>query len=163
METRNIDGWEYQVEPLGFKEGRRCLVRLIKLLGPTLANTLQNLEGGLDLEKIKDVGEVKVKVIGTIVQELTDGIDDETLDYFCRVFGEVTLASGEKGQKAGIKLTAENQELHFKAAYDRFFKWLWFCLEVNYSGFTGGLTSIAAKFQRNQGTATGSMSTSPQA
>jgi len=121
-------------------------VRVIKFVGPTLANTLKNIDGGLDLQKIKNVEDLKVTVIGNIVEEISEAISEEALDYFCDVFGATTLVSAKQHDSKNLVLCdTSHQELHFMGAYDRFLKWLWFCLQVNFSGFTKGLSDLATK------------------
>lgn len=154
-QTRLIDGFEYEVTQLGFTEGRRALVRLIRAIGPTLGKALQNVDNKLDFSKIKNLEDVKVSVAGQIVEELSTCLTDEHLDYFCKVFGDNTLVSVSPANRANkVPLDMQWQERHFQGNYTSFFKWLWFCLEVNFAGFTDGLGALS----RNGSPAEGSPS-----
>lgn len=150
-QRKTIDGYVYEVTQLGFREGRHTLTRLIHFLGPTLAKTLKGVDGGLKVSEIKNLSNIKLAVVSALIEELSHSINDDDLDHFCQIFGDTTLVSVDLKHKDNlVPLDLEHQEIHFKGEYGRFFKWLWFCLEVNYAGFTSGLTDLAARVQSRQ-------------
>lgn len=129
-ESRAIGNSVFHVRQLGTRVGRATLTRLLKTLGPAMGAFLE----GRDLAKIE--GEPSGSAMAKVLAELSGSLSDEDLDYFCRTFGEATLVETEAGRQ--VPLTLETQELLFAGKYDELFKWLLFCLEVNYSSFLAG-------------------------
>ncbi len=137
-EERLIGRYVYRVSQLGFTAGRQMLVRLTKALGPVLARMLEG--ASLATGKLSVSGMSTASVAGALY-ELAERLTEADLEYACAVFGmqTVVVIDGRTPQ-----LDKAFQELHFAGAYDEMIKWLGFCLEVNYSGFTSALGGLSA-------------------
>ena len=120
-ETRTIDGVQFRVTQLGFSASRKALLRLSKSIGPALAEVLEAAESTKDVALAPALG------------RLVESVNEEDLDFFSQVFGESTSYS-EDGERWPL-LRKENQEILFTGRMLTFFKWLGFCIEVNYADF----------------------------
>jgi hypothetical protein len=118
---REIEGHTYHLHQLGAKQGRQMLVRLTKVLGPSLGRLAE-----LDQERLSE------GVAGAIY-ELSDHLTEADLDWVCETFGKRTDLELEGGKT--ILLDLEAQELHFAGRYGAMVRWLGACLEVNFRDF----------------------------
>ena len=118
-ESKEIEGSVYHVRVLGATEGRKLLVRLMRVLGPALGEFLVNRKG----EALADSD--VLPAIAILGQRLTE----EDLEYVVAKFAETTEV-----EKEGKKIVLSKiQELHFAGNYLAMFKWLWFCLQTNFT------------------------------
>lgn len=122
-EQRTIDGIAFEVTPLGYKKARQVFVRLTKTIGPALAMGAE----GADVD------------MAAVLGVLTDRVSDADLEYFGEVFGSTTKYSTD-GERWPF-LRAADQETLFAGQLMLFFRWLAFCLEVNFSDFLDFLKS----------------------
>jgi len=116
-EVRNINGLDYKVVQLGAKQGRKVLIRLMKVGGAGLAG----LTGEQGLAGV-------VAGLAAAVQNLSE----EDFEYFCDTLSpvtEVTLADGKRPQLNNAF------DDHFAGDYGTMALWLAFALEVNFSSF----------------------------
>lgn len=118
-ETKEIEGSVYHVRVLGATEGRKMLVRLMRVLGPALGEFLVNRKG----ETLSDSD--VLPAIAILGQRLTE----EDLEYVVAKFAEATEIEKE-GRRV---ILSKIQELHFAGNYVAMFKWIWFCLQTNFS------------------------------
>lgn len=119
--TKTIDGIDFTHTQLGAKEGRKVLVMITKSVGPGLGKLLG------------ETNAVSVTAaIGDAVKDLADSLTVSDLEMLCETMGRSTemLWDGKF-----IQLTTDHQDIVFAGKYGTMFKWLWFCLEVNYSSF----------------------------
>ena len=132
-EKKTIDGDTYTIHQLGAGEGRKMLVRLTKVLGPSLGR-LAEVQG----EKDPNLSEA----IATAIYELSSHLTEADLDWACEVFGKRTELELEGGKIQVLDL--ELQELHFAGRFGSMLKWLGACLEVNFRDFFA-MSASAAK------------------
>ncbi len=127
-QQKTIEEITFKVIPLGFKQSRKAFVRLAKAAGPALgkADSIASLKAGKD--------------IGAVLEGLVDSVSDNDLEWFASVFGKTTRYSTD-GEKWPF-MTEANQETMFSGRLILFFRWLRFCLEVNYSDFLELLRSV---------------------
>ncbi len=111
--TKTIDDFEFEVTQVKAKEGRRVFVRLAKIAGP-----------GLGVLADDDIGKA--------LDEVLKKIDDQTFDYLCDLFGKYSHVTVDGVKK---QLTPGFQDTFFAAKYGLLFKWIAFCLEVNFRDF----------------------------
>jgi hypothetical protein len=133
--TREIGGYSYSVSQLGAGEGRRILIKLTKMLGPSLGHLLAIADGKLD------------QSIAGALYELSSNVSDGDFTDLCRTFGERTEVEIDGKPH---KLDLQMQELHFAGAYGDLLKWLGFCLELNYKDFFAALREINPKSESPQ-------------
>lgn len=137
LETREktIGNHTYYVRQLGATKGRQALVRLVKTLGPVLGAAL----GGMSLEQMSkskepiNVMDMDADTIAPLLESLATHINESDLEWFCDTFGECTQVKTPEGGQ--VPLNKEKQELHFAGRYGEMFRWLGFCLEVNFKDF----------------------------
>lgn len=129
----DIDGVSFKVEPLALKESRATFVRLVHMIGPAFAQMGKAVIGSKDVLDIDS--EVALAAIGTLMTDMRE----EDLDHCCRVFGAKTKMRAENGTYVPLSDTI------FAGRLTLMFKWLAFCIEVNYSDFLGVLKDMKAR------------------
>jgi len=128
-QVREIDGYKFEVMPLGFKAARSAFVRLTKALGPALARAAN---AAPDLESLR-TSAAQMDLVSA-VSELADRVSDDELEWFADTFGKTTRFS-RTGEQWPY-LTADNREALFSGgSLLLFFRWLAFALEVNFADF----------------------------
>jgi hypothetical protein len=132
-ETRTIGGDEYEVTQLPSGRGRKLLLRLLRIVGPAIAELVKD---GTSSVKLSDVS---ADGLAAALQELAARLTEDDFEYAVR-----ELTSGTKVRIAGgpaVKLETVS-ELHFAGNYGAMLSWLGFALEVNFRSFFGGLGSL---------------------
>lgn len=114
-----IAGDSYKIQKLGAKTGRKVALRVGRILGKAAGSA---------------VGD-DVSVAG-VLAEAIGAIDDETLDYFCDVFGPATKLIREDGKEP--LLTDVVFDNHFSGRYAAMLEWLVVCLVENAGDFFDG-------------------------
>lgn len=123
-----IDGLKYKVTPLGAGRGARLLVKIAKAVGPALGKQLSAGKLTLDSD------------IGPGLTELCERLDPDMLDELCKEFADTTTVETSPGKWPQLK---DSFDLHFSANYLAMFKWLAFCLRVNYGPLAGLVQTVA--------------------
>ncbi len=123
-QQRDIDGTTYEVTPLPTSIGLKALVRLLHIMSPVLAAAAKD---GSNQDKV-----------GGMLAALPTALSEGDLEYFTSIFG---AQSKYQDGPNWIPLLKQNQELHFAGKYGELFRWLVFCVEVNYKNFFVGITS----------------------
>jgi hypothetical protein len=151
-QSRVIGNHTYKVRQLGASEGRKMLVRLVKVLGPVLAALLRATKGQkLPPAKVEETPE-------PTAPEATEAPAEAPLEVFCSRLSEVDLdyLVSTLGPCTEVilpdgrvqALTLDVQEMHFAGSYGEMFKWLGFALEVNYSDFFGKSSAVVEALTR---------------
>jgi hypothetical protein len=70
------------------------------------------------------------------VANLANTISEEDYDWLCGVFADQTFVSLPNGKEPQL---SQVFDMHFAGNYMAMIQWLWFSLEVNYSGFLDAL------------------------
>ncbi len=135
-EKKSIDGITFEVTQLGFKKGRQLFVRLLKLVGPSLAHVADSAKS------IKEIPLVPM------IKAAVERLEDEDFDWIADVLGETTRFS-ENGTQWPF-LNAANREDLFAGRLTLFGRWVWFALEVNYADFFAALKSPRESDQKGQ-------------
>jgi len=120
--TKSIGGKNYEVYELGAKKGRQVLTRLLRHLGPAVG-AMGDTKGDAEAKTLAGLG------------KLVESLTEADVDYFCDTFAAVTSVEME----GRMPLLSDVFDLHFKADYLNMFKWLAFCLQVNFGSFLAGL------------------------
>lgn len=143
---RTIGKVSYKVTQLPAPAGRRLLVLLYKVLGPTLGAALRGLPEGPS-EKFS-LGQLETSAIGEALTTLATVLSADDLDHVCEVFAETTLYSPEPGKWLPLK---DDSEFHWAGRYHHMFAWIAFALEVNYAAFLaeqGGLGEFVSAIRK---------------
>jgi hypothetical protein len=136
-QERTIGGTTYKVTQLGASTGLQLLVRLTKVLGPSIGELTKT--GGANILDAK--GDAVAGAIAKLAEHLTY----EDLAHTCDVLGEFTeILNGAKA----MKLTREARELHFAGNYGELMRWIVFALEVNFGSFFGA-SGLGAVLRRD--------------
>ena len=122
--SKDIDGVTYEVTPLQFSIGRQALTRLTKVLSHILPEILNDKED-------------ENRALANAFRKLPEAISDDDIEYFVKTFGPTS--SYRSGNGNMVPMVPQNLELHFAGNYTAFFKWIAFCVEVNFGGFFGEL------------------------
>lgn len=133
IKSKIIGGYRYDVTLLGGKEGRGMIVRIVRLMGPTLASFLQGT----------------LKAQGGFTESLTTGISDSLREIASRITeDEVADISDRLAHFTVVNISRELQpqldtifDEHFAGHYDAMLAWLAFALEANFSSFFDGTAS----------------------
>lgn len=141
-ETREIDGFMFEVTPLGFVAGRRLFVRLTKALGPGLVALAGGAASLASLDLV------------TVSRDLIASLDDAELEYMAETLGEVTRFWPADSPKAKPYLDKGNREVLFSGSILLFFRWLAFACEVQFSDFFAMLRRAFAAKQADPGAST---------
>jgi hypothetical protein len=137
---KRIDGDLYKVTMLSAKEGRKLLLELKTILGPTIAELLRGV-GGKD-GKGESLLDMDMSPIADAVAEFAHAVSPEKYQEVVTLFASrttVTIGAGTPDQREFILSQIDN---HFQGRFLTEFKWISYCLEVNYSDFLGGLESM---------------------
>lgn len=128
---RKIGGKQYRIRQLAAEPGRRMLVRLMKLLGPSAAAALRNLQegGSVSLQSLSTTG-----LADAIVELCSKITEDEFEDITKRFLQNTEVMNPATG--GYMEIEPFNA---FAGDYGSLFKLLSFHLEFNYSSFLGGL------------------------
>lgn len=122
---RRIGDSTYYVTQFGTLKALEVWTRLFNLLGAGIA-------------KLMAAGDDKERAMASLLQDLAGKISVDDLTYLVETFGEVTTVKTPK-TKGPRPLDQDFRETHFMGKLPELFKWLAFGIEVNYSGFLGGL------------------------
>lgn len=130
-----IGSYRFRLSQLPAGKGRRLLVRLTKVLGPTIAAAVAELpdegEGGAN------VLDMPVRSVSQAIFELCEKLTEADLDHVCEVMADRCEFS-EDGEH-WLKLSSKGQfDLVFAGAYLDMIKWIGWTLSVNYADFFGG-------------------------
>lgn len=132
---KQIGEHRYEVTQLAFGDGRRMLLRLAKVLGPSLR----------EIERAASAAGGSLDAADALpaIASLVDRLTDEDLDHAEEVFGKTTRVkvhgAGEWKPLSAVK------ELVWGGRYQDFLAWLGFAVEVNFAGFfAGAFASVRA-------------------
>lgn len=139
-EETTIGDTTYRVTQLGAKQGRRLLMRLLRLAGPSLTEAI-----GGDTS-LASLGDVDLSTLSGAVKRLCENALEDELEHLFDTFAPKTQIDKGEGKWAVLSHEAE---LHFAGKYREMFEWLWFCLQVNYKDFiVGSMARAAAMTQK---------------
>lgn len=135
---RVIDGLKFRVSQLECEKAEDLLADMFKLLGPTGAAFL----GQLELKQVAEgpagaLADTKLDSPGILaaMRELADRLDTQVYHRMCRELAQVTFV--QMGD-AWPKLSDVSAEI-FAGKLTRKWKWFAFALEVQFSDFLSGL------------------------
>lgn len=131
-ETRTISGDEYEVTQLPSGRGRKLLLRILRVVGPALAELVRGGDG----VKLSEVG---ADGLASAMQELAARLTEDDFEYAVRELAGATKVRIGGGDPTKLETIID---LHFAGEYGAMLQWLAFALEVNYRSFFDGLGSL---------------------
>lgn len=141
--TETIDGHTFRVLQLGFSDGQRGLLRLGKVIGPSLGKIGKALGGNVTKEKLlamlePDGAGVDAEALGDAFGLFLASISEEDLEWFNDAFGQHTFVR-QNGRGDPVPLNANVREVLFAGEFATHRKWFTLCLRHNFASFFGGL------------------------
>ncbi len=136
---KTIDGAEYSVTQFPARRGLGLKLRLIKLIGPALAEAAGALNPANGTNSLMD-SEIDPWIIGRAVSSLVEGLDNDT--------GELILDLLAMTRKNGRELSGEVFDLEFAGDYLTLYKVLGFVIQVNGFFGKGGIGTLTAAVQQ---------------
>ena len=124
----DIDGYRFEVTPLGFSEGSKLFTLLAKKLGPALGHLAAP-------GKNPDLA-------AALTSALKD-IDHKDLMETADTLGKTTRFLRDGGSEMPY-LNKDNREVLFAGRLVLFFKWIEFALEVNFADFFDAFKGLRA-------------------
>ncbi len=126
---RTIGDTTYYVTQMPSSRARKLLVRLFKIIGPTIGALTEGSTAG-------KISEIKVKVICDVLASVAANMGDDDLEFFVREiltggFVKYATASGQP------TMSLEVAEIHFVGKTHDLLRLIGFALEVNFGGFFG--------------------------
>jgi hypothetical protein len=131
---KTIDGAEYSVTQFPARRGLALKIKLVKLIGPALAEAA----GGLDLKEGVNLQEAEIDTgfMGKAVEKLVEGMDDST--------GDLILDLLSMTRKNGQELKEAVFDTEFAGDYLTLYKVLGFVIQVNGFFGKGGIGMLTA-------------------
>lgn len=130
QETRVIDGMTFIVDPMGAMQALKLKVDIIGALGSSLASLIN--DKGLDAE---------VDLTKTI-EELTSKLTPETFERLTKQLMErANVVIGDNPQMQPLS-NESNFNYAFQQSLIRFYKVIWFVIQVNYKDFLEKMGNI---------------------
>lgn len=136
VQTKVIDGCTYQVQMLPGGKGWKMGVRLVKMLGPTLAKAIGGVGG--DLQKLLN-SKLDSDFIAEVITMLSERLDETELDIIIQQLSACTVVDN--------KPLKDVFDLHFQGNPIGVVKWLAFAIQANFGPLSPGLPSAS----QNQG------------
>lgn len=149
-QEREIDGSVYWYQPLMATPARELLDQLIRKFGPAFAAAVEGLENAdlnLDQDTV-NVGEILGTVtesIGGSIREAVRGLEAPFHHKLVEQLGKQSQIKNTETQNQFVPLSKDIREVHFATNLLSEFKWIAFCLEVQYSDFFALLRTTAAR------------------
>ncbi len=162
---RVIDDKKYCITQLGWREGKTVLMRLFKILAPSVGSLVKGLNNVPGKDSLLDAN-ISFDNVSDALNSLSSYLNDEDMTYFIETFAKKTMVTMPGG--AIIKLGNQFQvdegsmEAVFGGDYQALMRWLMFAIEVNYANFftgAGGLNAFAQAMQKVAGSQSQNTST----
>lgn len=160
-QEKEIDGIKFKYQPLMAEKAREMFDKLAGRFGPAIAAAVEKLEDakGLDLEKdLSNSLGLLTGSAGGLLREVCANLDPKFHKELVHTLGEQTHIMGEKGF---IPFAHEQREIMFGTKLLTEFKWLGFCLSVQYADFLEPLRNISLRAVVLRAQANASLSGSP--
>lgn len=126
-QTKVISGVTYGVYMLPPRIANRMLIRIVKIVGPSLGVLLEEVDEEEGLKGLMNSTKVDGAFIGKVARELCARLDEKTLEGIMDTFAEVSEVDGASMPKVF--------DAHFRGKVGEMYVWFIFALEVNYSSF----------------------------
>jgi hypothetical protein len=144
VQEREIDGKIFRFNPLMADKARRMLVGLVNRFGGSFAAGIEGMsdadfqEGDLEKDIALLLGKF-TKSLGGIVRQISGNLDPEYYENITDTFGERSeMKIVDENQKTSwVKLSKDVRKMEFATSLLTEFKWVTFCLEVQYADFFG--------------------------
>lgn len=126
VKSKTIGDCTYRVRQLPAIQGRKVLVRLMKMFGPALESIGKNTD------------------VGSMLASALENLDEEVFDSLCDTFAKHTEFELANGNYVGLGEPGMFDQ-HFTGKYGPMIQWLAFCVQVNFADFLGVLSGAVKK------------------
>jgi hypothetical protein len=130
----SIGSTRYQLTALPAAVGRKTLVRLLKIVGPSVAALFR----GRGQVEAKEAATVSGDAIANAIQELSERMTEDDLEYLVGTFTRSTEVMAENGF---IPLEKAGTFGLFARDYGSMLQWILASIDWNYSSFLAVLKS----------------------
>ncbi len=135
QKTKEIAGHAWVVTQFPARPANKYKARLVKMIGPAVAELLPAL-GGLGKDKGDDDldGEAMLAIAPAVMSRIAQHVDEDVL---VDTMVELMALSTRDGQQ----VTPELFDIEFAGNDNELYQALWFIIQVNYPDFTGWVES----------------------
>jgi hypothetical protein len=132
-EIVQIDGVEFEVQPLGAIQGRRLFTKIVRSLGPALTEVAKLA----DPKAKKDAAALGLSVLGGLLERL----DPALVDELCEAFAAHCTVRYPDGAKPKLPRVFDD---YFAGRYNHLTRWLIECLRLNFADFLSDGSLLAS-------------------
>lgn len=130
-QTKTIDGHNYQVQMLPGTKSWKMMLRLAKMIGPSLGKVIDGAGG--DLNKLMASG-ISSSFISEAIAMLTSRLDEGEVELIVQQLSECTLVDNKPLKPVF--------DLHFQGDPIGVVKWLAFSIQANFGPFSSVLANV---------------------
>ena len=145
VKEKTIDGHDFKYHPLMATPARELLDKLIRMFGPSIAAAVEGLDSA-EIDVNMNVTSILGSAMGSVggsVRELSEALQPAFHHKLVEDLGSHTQWRNEEGNYVPLK--KELREVLFATNLLTEFKWLAFCLEVQFSDFFGLFQTLAGQ------------------
>lgn len=158
--TKEIGGYEFKFQPLMATPARTLFDKLVNRFGPTIASAMEGLEQAnelnLEQETEDQAGMIAAMfpALGSGIRELSGALNENFHRDIVKTLGDQTHVRLEEDGEF-VSLRKEVREVLFAQKLTLEFKWLGFCLGVQFADFfelfkAAALKAVVAKAVNNE-------------
>lgn len=152
--STEIDGSKYEMQMLGGHSSWRLLLRITKILGPSLGKifdlVIQAVKAKGETLKARDIltmlmgMDLSSSFVNEITEALVDRMDEKEIEHVIGVLSSVCAVSGKV-------MDSIHFDSHFRGRPWSMMKWLGWAIQAQYSGFGSGSTNVAGRVAGSPG------------
>lgn len=127
VEFATSDGTKYKVTQLPAQKAQALLVRVMKVVGPSLARVADNaIVNGDDISGY-----------GVGIETFFSLLNESLIEEINKLNMDKCLFQEADGEEKWVPLKNPNFESHFAGKPLRWMEWVWGCMKANYADFFG--------------------------
>ena len=133
-----IDDKKFKIRVLGSRDGRALLLKIIKLVGPAMAEFLNKQNDDKSSKDLldQDFG----NTVGPAIEKLCMSLNENDYEKMIDTLAGKTQMQINEGEWVQLNKV---RDMAFAGNYDLEMKWLLAALKENYGSFLGGFSEIA--------------------
>ncbi len=142
VHSMTIAGTQYRITKLPFVEGQAGLLRLGKIVAPSLGPMGKAIGGSVSRSNVAEMMDrgIDLGAIGEGIGSLLERLTEEDLAWFVDAFSRQTEVQPSGGKWAPLHTVID---AIFAGDWQAYREWLTACVRHNYASFFGGLLVAA--------------------